>query len=93
MPGDIISTQNERQFIINNIKAIYQEYLNADTYSDSIITASIASILNVLARSIEKKYVEQANEKDNRFGEILRYINTVITSYSIHYTKLYEMSR
>jgi len=78
VPGDIISTQNERQFIINNIKAIYQEYLNADTYSDSIITASIASILNVLARSIEKKYVEQANEKDNRFGEILRYINTHI---------------
>lgn len=76
VPGDIISSERERQFIINNIKTIYQEYLLADSYSDSIITGAIASILNVLARSIEKKYVEKANEADTRFGEILRYVNT-----------------
>jgi AraC-like DNA-binding protein len=76
VPGDIISSEHERQFIINNIKSIYQEYLRGDSYSDSIITGAIASILNVLARSIEKKYVEKANETDSRFGEILRYINT-----------------
>ena len=79
VPGDIISSERERQFIINNIKSIYQEYLAADSYSDAIITGTVASILNILARSIEKKYVEQANETDNRFGEILRYINTHIT--------------
>lgn len=79
VPGDIISSENERQFIIHNIKSIYQEYLSSDNYSDAIITGVVASILNILARSIEKKYVEQANEIDDRFGEILRYINTHIT--------------
>ena len=79
-PGDIISSERERQFIINNIKAIYQESLVADSYSEPIITGALASILNILARSIEKKYVEQANEIDNRFGEIVRYINTHITT-------------
>jgi len=78
VPGDIIASDHERQFIIDNIKYIYQEYLLGDGYSDSIITGTVASILNVLARSIEKKYVDQANQKDNRFGEILRYINTHI---------------
>ena len=79
VPGDIISTERERQFIINNIKSIYHEYLAADSYSDSIITGAIASILNILARSIEKNNVDKANATDNRFGEILRYINTHIS--------------
>ncbi len=81
VPGDIISSDRERQFIINTIKSIYQEYLSADHYSESIISGGVASILNILARSIEKKYVEQANEIDNRFGEILRYINTNIANH------------
>lgn len=76
VPGDIISTEQERHFIINNIKAIHHEYLRADSYSDSIIAGAIAAILNILARSIENRYVTQANLNDNRFGEILRYINT-----------------
>jgi AraC-like DNA-binding protein len=76
VPGDIISSERERQFIINNIHAIHEEYVLADSYSEQIITGTIASILNILARSIEKRYVEQANENDSRFGEILRYINT-----------------
>lgn len=79
VPGDIISSERERQFIISNIKSIYQEYLSSDGYSNSIIAGSIAAILNILARSIEKRYVEQANESDSRFGEIIRYINTHIT--------------
>ena len=78
IPGDIISSERERQFIINNIKYIYQEHLAPDSYSEPIITGAVASILNIMARSIEKKYVEKANEVDNRFGEVLRYINTNI---------------
>lgn len=78
VPGDIISSERERDFIIHNIKSIHQEYLSPDHYSRSIITGAIATILNILARSIEKKYVTQANEIDNRFGEIIRYINTNI---------------
>jgi len=75
VPGDIISSEREREFIIQNIKSIYQEYAAADTYSESIIAGTVASILNILARSIEKRYVDQANQVKNRFGEILRYIN------------------
>lgn len=80
VPGDIISSERERHFIINNIKSIYMEYLENDSYSDSIITGSVASILNILARCIEKKYVDRANESDNRMGEIMRYINTHISN-------------
>ncbi|MGZ0656321.1 AraC family transcriptional regulator [Coraliomargarita sp. W4R72] len=76
VPGDIISSEREREFIINNIKSIYQEYACSDVYSEAIITGTVASILSILARSIEKRYVEQANEVEHRFGEILRYINT-----------------
>ncbi len=77
-PGDIIETERERDFIINNIKTIYQEHLVADSFSQSIMTGALASILNILARSIEKRYVDQANDIDNRFGEIVRYVNTNI---------------
>ena len=91
IPGDIIPTERERNFIINNIKSIHKEYLSSDSYSDSIIAGSIASILNVLARSIEKRYVDQANEIDNRFGEILRYINTnILNSENLRIPKLAE---
>lgn len=76
VPGDIISSEREREIIINNIKSVYQEYAVGDCYSDSIIAGSVATILSILARSIENRYVDQANEIDNRFGEILRYINT-----------------
>lgn len=65
-----------RGYIIQTIKSMHQEYLSTDTYSDAIISGAMASLLNILARSIEKQYVEQANESDSRFGEILRYINT-----------------
>ncbi|WP_109830300.1 AraC family transcriptional regulator [Reichenbachiella versicolor] len=79
VPGDIIGTERERDFIIQTIKSIHQEYLVGDTYSKSIITGGMVSILNILARSIEHQYVEQANESDSRFGEILRFINTNIS--------------
>ncbi|MEM7792066.1 MAG: AraC family transcriptional regulator [Verrucomicrobiota bacterium] len=80
VPGDIISSEREREFIIRNIKSIYQEYAAADGYSESIISGTVASILNILARSIEKRYVDEANEIENRFGEILRYISTNLTN-------------
>ncbi|WP_020527728.1 AraC family transcriptional regulator [Flexithrix dorotheae] len=80
VPGDIISSDRERSYIIQTIKSIYQEYLHGDSYSDAIITGAIASILNILARSIEKRYVDQGNESERRFGEVLRFINTHISN-------------
>lgn len=78
VPGDIIASENEREFIIGNIKSIHREYLEGDSYSDGIITGLMAAILSVLARSIEKRYVAQASSNDRRFGEVLRYIHANI---------------
>ncbi|OJJ23121.1 AraC family transcriptional regulator [marine bacterium AO1-C] len=80
VPGDIIASERERSLITQTIKSIHQEYLLTDTYSDAIITGMMTAILNILARSIEKQYVEQANKIDSRFGEVLRYINTNISN-------------
>ena len=79
-PGDLILSANERRFIINNIKAICQEQVAPDNFSKPIIIGAVASILNVLARSIERTYVEQANQVHRSFGEIVRYINTHLTT-------------
>lgn len=78
VPGDIIGSDSERQFIIQTIKSIHQEYLVEDDYSQAIITGAMASILNILARSIERQYVNRANETESRMGEILRHLNTHI---------------
>jgi len=80
VPGDIISSESEREYIVKTIKTIYHEHVEPDCYSEPIITNAVASILNILARGIEKKHVEQSNEADNRFREILRYISIHITS-------------
>ena len=79
IPGDIIPTERERQFIVHNIKSIQLEYMVSDSYSEAIIAGVIASILHILARSIEKRYVEQANGVEGRFGEMLRFINRNLT--------------
>jgi len=83
VPGDIIASERERALIVQTIKSIHQEYLLTDTYSDAIITGMMTAILNILARSIEKQYVEQANKIDSRFGEVLRYINTNISNQKL----------
>ncbi|OHX68331.1 AraC family transcriptional regulator [Flammeovirga pacifica] len=79
IPGDIISSESERQFIIQNIHMIYKESLNTDAYSKSIVSSILVTILEFLGRNIENKYIEQSNKTDGKFGEILRYINQNIT--------------
>ncbi len=74
--GDIIKTQSslERELLINLIKQIHQEYLAKDDYSITIIESLMVSILNILARNIERSYVDDGHSKDYKFGEIIRYI-------------------
>ncbi len=79
IPGDIIGSDRERAFLIQTIKSIYQEFLTRDSYSESIISGAMASILNILARSIEKQYVDEANDLHSRFGDILRYLHNHIS--------------
>ena len=78
VPGDIIGSNRERAYIIQTIKSVYQEYLLADAYSDAIISGAMASIINILARSIEKQYVHGGDYTDDKFGEVLRYIHQYI---------------
>ncbi|MFA8300489.1 MAG: AraC family transcriptional regulator [Hyphomicrobiales bacterium] len=75
-PGDIIESEEERQYIIFTIKMIAAEYQKKDSYSNSLIISGMKSILNILARNIERLYVIEANKKDSKFGSILRYIHT-----------------
>lgn len=74
--GDIIKTRSclERELLVNLIKQIHQEYLSKDDYSETIIESLMVSILNILARNIERKYVDEGHTKDYKFGEIIRYI-------------------
>tara|TARA_R110001599_G_scaffold63492_4_gene176789 strand:+ start:4370 stop:5233 length:864 start_codon:yes stop_codon:yes gene_type:complete len=74
--GDIIKNRSslERDLLVNLIKQIHQEYLAKDDYSETIIESLMISVLNILARNIEKRYVDDGHTKDYKFGEIIRYI-------------------
>ncbi len=75
VPGDIISSECERRYIISSIMAIHKEYLSPDGHSESIITSAITAILSILARNIEQRFVDKIEDKDNRLRKIIRYIN------------------
>lgn len=74
--GDIIKTGSclERELLVNLVKQIHQEYLSKDDYSETVIESLMTSVLNILARNIERRYVEEGQTRDYKFGEIIRYI-------------------
>jgi AraC-like DNA-binding protein len=74
--GDIIEAQSslERELLVSLIKQIHQEYLSKDEYSETIMESLMVSILNILARNIERRYVGGGHSKEYKFGEIIRYI-------------------
>ena len=49
------------------------------------------SVVNSTASGINEAMFKTINEKDNSLIEIFKSCDLVITSYSIHYTKLYDM--
>ena len=75
VPGDIISSEAERKYIIGAIGAIVTEHLSRDSYSNAIVSGMMVSILNLLARNIERKFADNLSQNDSRFNDILRYIN------------------
>ncbi len=76
VPGDIISSSSERKFIINAIQTIVAEHFARDSYSNAVVSGMMISILNLLARNIERKFADNVSQTDNRFGSIIRYINS-----------------
>ncbi|MFI3321426.1 MAG: AraC family transcriptional regulator [Rikenellaceae bacterium] len=76
VPGDIIDSQQERQYIKSSIISIYREYFDSDKYSKGIILANVSSILNILARNIELRFADCISHNDSRFSAIIRYIGT-----------------
>ncbi len=76
VPGDIISSESERRYIISTIQAIVAEYLARDSYSNNIVSGMMVSILNLLARNIERKFANNITQTDSRFNALLRYINS-----------------
>lgn len=75
VPGDIISSESERKYLIGAINALVSEHLSSDGYSNAIVTGVMISILNLLARNIERKFTTATTQNDNRFSALLRYIN------------------
>ncbi|ANQ47732.1 AraC family transcriptional regulator [Flammeovirga sp. MY04] len=78
--GDIISSESERQFLIQNLNMIYRESLKTDVYSKSIINSILVTVLELLGRNIEEKYLKETQISDSKFTEILRFINQNITN-------------
>ena len=76
VPVDIISSESERRYIINTIKAIVAEHLSRDAYSNEIVSGMMVSVLNLLARNIERKFTDNITQNDSRFTDMLRYVNT-----------------
>ncbi len=76
VPGDIISSESERRYIIGTIQAIVAEHLSCDDYSNDIVSGMMVSILNLLARNIERKFTNSITQTDSRFNALLRYINS-----------------
>ncbi|MFI3239618.1 MAG: AraC family transcriptional regulator [Bacteroidales bacterium] len=82
--GDIIESESERRYITNSIKSIHNEYLSADSYSEAIISGIVASILNILARNVERRYIDTANNSsDGRFAQVMRHINNNILNSEV----------
>ena len=76
VPGDIISSESERKYIISSIQAIVSEHLSRDNYSNAIVSGMMISVLNLLARNIERQFANNITQTDSRFNTLLRYINS-----------------
>ncbi len=76
VPGDIITSESERKYIIGTIHALVAEHISSDGYSNAIVSGMMISILNLLARNIEHKFTNSITQRDNRFNALLRYINS-----------------
>ncbi|GGZ33253.1 transcription regulator [Echinicola pacifica] len=74
-PGDILNSDRERHYIKESIYFIHKEYLSKEQFSNSVVAGIMTAIINILARSVERFYVDLGNERHQRFGEILRYIH------------------
>ncbi len=76
VPGDIISSQSERKYIIGAIQSLCAEHLSTDGYSNAIVSGIMISILNLLARNIERKFANNLSQNDSRFNSLIRHINS-----------------
>ena len=76
IPGDIITSESDRKYIVNAIQAIVSEHLARDGYSNAIVSGLMISVLNLIARNIERKFVHNMTPTDSRFNTLLRYINS-----------------
>ena len=76
VPGDIISSENDRKYIINSIQTVVSEHLSKDSYSNAIVAGIMISVLNLIARNIERKFANNITQTDSRFNALLRYINS-----------------
>lgn len=75
LAGDVIRNADDKEHLINNIRIVLHEYRKDDKFSNCIIQTTLVTILNILARNIERAYLtDQQLQHDNRFHEVLNYV-------------------
>lgn len=76
LPGDIIKSDTDRQYLNSLITMILQESRNYGNDSILLITSFMTSILEILIRNIKKgEFYEIPNNSDDRITKMLTFIN------------------
>lgn len=85
LPGDIIKSEVDRQYLENLITMILQESRNYSKESISLIRSLMTSILEILIRNIKKGdiYEVSENNTDDRITKMLTYINENINQTNL----------
>ncbi|WP_010135781.1 AraC family transcriptional regulator [Ochrovirga pacifica] len=98
LPGDIIKSEADRQYIDLLISMILQESTHFGEDSVSLIKSLMTSILEILIRNIKKSNYHEATDKntDDRINKMLTYINENLHEPSLlkveHLAQVFSMS-
>lgn len=86
LPGDIITSDIDRNYITNLVGMILQESRNYSEDSVNLITSLMTSILELLMRNIKKSVFLNSTsnaQADERMGRMLNYINENLNTPSL----------
>jgi AraC-like DNA-binding protein len=73
-PGDLIQSSSEKTHLIHLIQFLLFESKQNDKHSAFVYANTLASILSILTRNVEKVFVTTNHYKDSKFNELLNYI-------------------
>ncbi|MRH99449.1 helix-turn-helix domain-containing protein [Kriegella sp. EG-1] len=85
LPGDIIKSEMDRNYLDNLIGIILQESRSYSNESINLVTSLMTSILEILIRNIKKSsyFNIPKNNSDDRISKMLNYINDNIDNSNL----------